>query len=214
MENKETQRILNPVNHCENIYWFTSSDPATYHAQAYLLLHPQGSILIDLPNYCPEVIRAIQEICSPSYIFITHKDDIGAAPEFQSFFNARVVLHTSEVRHYPEGLVDIPFEGDFLLHPDIMIVHLPGHTAGSSALVDMRPPGAVFVGDALNIREDGELYIPPHPWDFDPILKRYTLKKLLEYTFAFLLPAHPPSPGQVVSKDARLKLESLLKRVL
>lgn len=206
--------VLHPVNHCENIYWFSEYDPATYSAQAYLLLHPDGSILIDVPPYTPEIIRAIQQFGPLRYIFLTHRDDIGACAMFQQFFHARVILHRTEIRYYREGPVDIPFEGDFMLGPDVMIVHLPGHTPGSSALLDLRPPGAVFVGDALNIDESGELYIPPHPWDFDPLLKRHSLKRLLDYTFEVVLPAHPPEPGKVMTHGGKEKIAKLLRRVL
>ncbi len=206
--------VLHAVNHCENVYWFEASHPSTYGAVAYLLLHPEGSILIDVPVYSPETVRAIQTFGPLRYIFITHRDDIGPAAEFQNFFKARVILHRTEVRYYREGTVDLPFEGDFMLHPDIAIVHIPGHTPGSAALVDRRPPGVVFVGDAVNLDDAGELYVPPHPWDFDPVLKRYSLKKLLDFEFEVILPAHPPKPGEFLFQDGRLRLESLLKRLL
>ncbi len=206
--------VLRAVHGRPDVLWIAAYDDATYHAQSYLVLHPKGNLLVDVPAYQVDVIRAIQRRGGVRYIFITHKDDIGAAASFHEFFQARIIIHKSEARYVQGVEVEVPFEGDFMLNSDIAIVHLPGHTPGSSALLDLRPPGVLFIGDALNIHPQGQLFVPPHPWDFDPVLKRVVLRKLLQYDFELILPAHPPEPGRYVSERGRELLEQLLRRIL
>lgn len=206
--------VLHPLPERPDIYWIEVYDPQTYHAQSYLLVHPEGNILIDVPAYRKEVIRALQERGGVRYIFITHKDDIGSAGTFQEFFHARIILHRSEAHYVRDGQVDIAFDGDLSLYPDVVIVHLPGHTPGSAALLDLRAPAALFCGDAINVKDTHELFVPRHPFDFDARLKRITLRKLLQYPFELVLPAHPAHPGLYLPAGGRQHLEQLLRRIL
>ncbi len=206
--------ILKPIENNPFIFWIHAYDEATYHAQSYLLRHPEGDILIDVPPFTPEVVHALQEQSDLSYLFITHKDDIGSADRFVEFFHVTVILHHSEVRYFKPHRVDVPFEGDFHLNREIIILHLPGHTPGSAVLLDLRKPSALFAGDVLNIDKEGNLFIPPHPWDYDPHLKRLTLRKLMSYEFDLILPAHPHSPDVFILQDGKKRLEELLRREL
>ena len=94
-------------------------------------------------------------------IFLTHRDDVADAAKWAAHFGARRVMHaadvsppTRDVEHALRGGGPwaLPHDGGppraAAPGDDVLILHVPGHTAGSCALLH-KPSASLFTGDHL-----------------------------------------------------------------
>ncbi len=137
--------------------------PLTDEAASYLLIRPEGNILIDVPDFHPALVTQLEGLGDLRYIFLTHEDTIGEVELFQAHFGAEVIMHESEVDRLPLGC-DHPFTESFQLFEDVSILHTPGHTAGSSCLLWHKRGGCLFTGD----------HLLPHAGGFGPVRYDWT----------------------------------------
>lgn len=134
-----------------------------------------------------------------SFIFVTHAhwDHVGGLKKIKEATGAKVVAHADEApyirgeystkRRFEPVDVDISVkDGDELL--GLTVIHTPGHTPGSSCLLDGERK-ALFVGD-LVYEEEGALREMHHHYSKDPYMNRESVAKLLSYDFEHVLPSH------------------------
>jgi glyoxylase-like metal-dependent hydrolase (beta-lactamase superfamily II) len=158
-------------------------------ANAYLLQAGEGLVLVDagMPGSARRVLRFIsgtgRRPAELSDIILTHCDidHVGGAAGLKRATGARVAIHELDAavlagRQRPQKggpalallyrlLRFQPVVADSLLRDGdeiagLRVMHVPGHTAGSIALV--RDDGVVFSGDALLSDRRGNLK-PPDP---------------------------------------------------
>jgi hydroxyacylglutathione hydrolase len=70
----------------------------------------------------------------------------------------------------------------------LRVLHVPGHTAGSVAL--LREDGALFAGDAVFGDARGRAHYPPRGSALDPAQARGSAERLIRLGFAALYPGH------------------------
>ncbi|MFO0984138.1 MAG: GAF domain-containing protein [Planctomycetota bacterium] len=134
----------------DRVFELRLSPPIGLGSAAYILLHPQGNVLIDgLPLFDPAFQPDVEELGGLSHIFITHADLIGATHLYRHAFQATVHMHRADASAAIPGTVDAPFAQPIELLPDLKLLHVPGHTPGSSALLDRRDGGTLFSGDIV-----------------------------------------------------------------
>ena len=155
----------------------------------YLVATEDGLLLVDtgMPGNARRILSFIDGIGrKPSAlrdIVVTHCDidHVGSVAELKRLTGARVAIHeldapvlSGEQRPQKGGLVMValyrllrfrPVAPDLRLRDGdtiggLHVMHVPGHTAGSIALV--RDDGVVFSGDALLSDKDGNV-LPPDP---------------------------------------------------
>lgn len=169
------------------------------------------------------------------YVILTHHhfDHSGGADAFRQATGAQVVMHREEEAFVrdprPEAPQDVEVpreqrerakvwrEAGLKAIPDrvlddgetlsvgsatIEAVHTPGHTKGSLCLY-LREEKVLFTGDT--ILGLGTVAIAPPPWG-DMVQYMQSLRKLLNYDIALLLPGHGPSV-----KEGRRKIEELIQ---
>jgi hydroxyacylglutathione hydrolase len=158
-------------------------------ANVYLVATEDGLLLVDtgMPGNARRILSFIDGIGrKPSAlrdIVVTHCDidHVGSVAELKRLTGARVAIHeldapvlSGEQRPQKGGLVMValyrllrfrPVAPDLRLRDGdtiggLHVMHVPGHTAGSIALV--RDDGVVFSGDALLSDKDGNV-LPPDP---------------------------------------------------
>jgi len=129
---------------------FHSSE--SYGATPYLVRREiGGNIMIDTPRFNERLAQAIEAEGPLLYIILTHKDDVADHDKWAKRFpaaqriihRADVTASTNEVELQLEG------EGTWKLANDLMIVHTPGHTAGSICILVQIPKkdAVLFSGD-------------------------------------------------------------------
>lgn len=154
----------------------------------YIVKHKDGNFLVGCPESLPkEVITKIHKSGGISYIFISHRDDIGNVCKYSKKFKAKIIVHQSESKYVADCKVDIPFKKDKAITNDIEVVHTPGHTPGSSCLF-FKSYGYLFTGDQICVNKKGEpfIYLEKHSPTEGRISEReveYILNKLKKKKF-------------------------------
>lgn len=192
-------------------------------ANVYLVATTDGLFVVDtgMPGNARRILSAVAAIGRQAQevrdIVLTHCDidHVGSAAELQRLTRARVAIHeldapvlSGEQRPQKGGLVmvslyrllrfravapDVRLEdGDTI--GGLQVMHVPGHTAGSIALV--RADGVVFTGDALLSDRDGHV-LPPDPrLALDRVRASVSAGKIKARQARLTLPGHgAPAPA-------------------
>ncbi|KAK9120607.1 hypothetical protein Syun_018224 [Stephania yunnanensis] len=120
---EERIKALQGVYHCgyhaENSFGGTS----------YLIVHPEGNILVDSPRYFERLAQKIEMLGGARYMFLTHEDDIGDHQKWSERLRCDRIFHTKDIEASTAD-VEIKLDGDgpWSLGNDFELIHTPGHT--------------------------------------------------------------------------------------
>jgi len=179
---KEAARDL-PVLLDGSVYRCGYSSEASYGAQSYFICREDGNVLVDSPRFAGPLVRRIEELGGVRRMFLTHRDDVADHARFRERFHCERIIHRDDAVIDAEILLD----GDQDLAPGLRVIHLPGHTRGSCALlVDDR---YLFTGDHL-WAWDGRLEMGRSVSWYSWTEQKKSLRKLLDYQFEWVLPGH------------------------
>lgn len=162
----------------------------SYGAVPYLIVHPDGNILVDSPRYTKKLADKIKILGGVRYMFLTHKDDVADHEEWSKHLNCKRILHSRDVE-ITTADVEIQLYGDgpWNVGTDFDLIHTPGHTEGSVCLY-YKPLGVLFTGDHFAKSEESEFDIFAI-YNRDSVSKQLdSVKKLLELDFKWILPGH------------------------
>lgn len=56
----------------------------------------QGNILVDVPRWTPLLAQRLQQLGGVRWIFLTHRDDVGAHAAWAKHFGAQRIIHRLE----------------------------------------------------------------------------------------------------------------------
>ena len=77
-------------------YHLGHHDEASYGAASYLIVRPQGNIMIDVPRMSPQLAQRIDALGGVKYMFLTHRDDVGSHGKWASRLGAQRIIHSEE----------------------------------------------------------------------------------------------------------------------
>ncbi|KAI3496055.1 hypothetical protein L1887_38405 [Cichorium endivia] len=177
----------------------------SYGAASYLIVHPEGNILIDSPRFTERLASNIENIGGARYMFLTHRDDVADHKKWSERLGCTRILHSTEVNVSTRD-VEMKLDGcgPWSLNDDIQLIHTPGHTEGSVCLF-YKPLKVLFTGDHLAM-EESELAIS-EMYNFHSVaIQLDSVAMLLELDFEWILPGHG---RRVVYKDVEEKNSSL-----
>jgi glyoxylase-like metal-dependent hydrolase (beta-lactamase superfamily II) len=160
----------------------------SFGANSFFIEHSIGNWLIDSPRYIKHLIEAFEQRGGIAHIFLTHKDDVADADKYAEHFGATRIIHRADLDAAPAAEQVIEGEETVRLGSEFQIIPVPGHTAGSMAL--LYRDRFLFTGD--------HLWWNPHTQSLEAptrlIWKRWTLiesiRKLLDYRFEWVLAGH------------------------
>jgi len=137
------ERIESEVYFCG----FASAD--SYGASSYLIRRTDGNVLVDSPRAAEPLMRRIAELGGVRWLFLTHADDVADHRRW-----ARALrLHARDARGPTSAAARTTWSSrsggtdPTALAPDLVAVPVPGHTAGSTAL--LYRDTFLFTGDHL-----------------------------------------------------------------
>lgn len=177
----------------DGIYFCGFAAESSYGAQSYLVVRDGGNVLVDSPRAAPRLLERIEALGGARTMLLTHRDDVADHARIAARLGCTRILHARDVTAATRD-VERRIEGDepVRLADDLVVIPVPGHTAGSAALLyrDL----ALFSGDHLFATEPSEgpprLYASRsvcwHSWEE----QRASLERLLAWDFRWVLPGH------------------------
>ena len=175
----------------DNVYFCGYASPDSYGAASYLIVRPEGNVLVDSPRFAKVLVRRLEELGGVATMFFTHQDDVADHEQFHKHFGCRRIIHRADSRHVDaEQLLE--GEGPIQLDPDLLAIPVPGHTRGHVVLLDRNR--YLFTGDHLawserRIKGGGLIAFRNVSWYSWPEQTR-SMQRLLEYRFEWVLPGH------------------------
>jgi glyoxylase-like metal-dependent hydrolase (beta-lactamase superfamily II)/ferredoxin len=160
---------------------------ASYGAASYLIRRPDGNVLVDSPRFAEILATRIAALGGVRTMVLTHQDDVADHARFHARFGCERVIHSADLRGETRACERI-VDGDAELAPDLRLIHVPGHTRGSIALLH---GDVLFTGDHLWATDDqtgleASREVCWYSWSE----QRASIAKLAGYSFRHVLPGH------------------------
>lgn len=168
--------------------WFCGyASEASYGASSYLIRRRDGNVLVDSPRFARLLVDRIAALGGVRIMVLTHQDDVADHAKFRERFGCERVIHRADVRGGTRDCERI-IDGDIDLADDLRLIHVPGHTRGSIALLH---GDVLFTGDHLWATDDQRGLEAGRDvcWYSWPEQLR-SIAKLADYRFTHVLPGH------------------------
>ncbi|KAI5678288.1 hypothetical protein M9H77_09238 [Catharanthus roseus] len=181
----------------------------SYGASSYLIVRPEGNILIDSPRYTERLAENIKKMGGARYMFLTHQDDVADHEKWSDQLGCERILHLQDV-NLSTANVEVRLEGTgpWCLDDDITLIHTPGHSEGSVSLF-YKSKKVLFTGDHLLMDEFGLTIMEKYNW-FSVSTQLDSVRNLLEWDFEWILPGH----GRRVQFQSREEKNRVLEAFL
>ena len=181
----------------------------SFGANSFFVEHPDGNWLIDSPRYIKHLVEVFEQRGGIAHIFLTHKDDVADADKYATHFGAKRIIHRADADVAPNAERIIDGEGMVQVGSEFRIIPVPGHTAGSIALLYRER--FLFTGD--------HLWWNPHTKSLEAptrlVWRKWTmldsLRKLIGYHFEWVLAGHGDR-AHLSSTDMQRHLLALVER--
>ncbi|XP_066333019.1 uncharacterized protein [Miscanthus floridulus] len=163
----------------------------SFGATSYLVIHPQGNILIDSPRYTQKLANNIEKLGGARYMFLTHIDDVADHRKWAERLKCERIIHSEDMA---EATADVEWKlegnGPWNIGTDFELIYTPGHTPGSVCLY-YKSLKVLFTGDHVAKSEESDDLILFLMYNRQPVsLQLESIRKLLEVEFEWLLPGH------------------------
>ena len=168
----------------DDVYFCGYASAASYGASSWLVRRPDGNVLVDSPRAAGPLLRRIADLGGVRWLVLTHRDDVADHAAFRARFGCERVMHRADAVAGCERVLD----GDARLADDLEIVHVPGHTRGSIALLWR---DHLFAGDHVWATDDQTGLEAGRDvcWYSWPEQRR-SMAKLARHAFRHVLPGH------------------------
>jgi glyoxylase-like metal-dependent hydrolase (beta-lactamase superfamily II)/ferredoxin len=172
---------------------------SSFGAASWLIQRPDGNVLVDSPRFAAPLLARLRALGGVRTLFLTHRDDVADHRRWREALGCERVLHARDVS---SGTRDVErrIEGDapVPLARGLLAVPVPGHTAGSCAL--LADETWLFTGDHLWGDAEGRLGMSRSVCWFDWEAQLASLARLAALSFEWVLPGHgrpwhAPGPG-------------------
>lgn len=184
----ERARASFPLHLEGGVYYCGFNSQKSFGANSFFVEHPEGNWLIDSPRYLKQLVEAFERMGGLRFIFLTHEDDVADADRYADRFGATCLIHRedAEAAPYAEWIID----GTAARHlaPEFQVIPVPGHTAGSLALLYKKR--FLFTGDHLWWEPDRKRLNSPTTLVWNREQLNRSIETLLEHRFEWVLAGH------------------------
>ncbi|KAM0872815.1 hypothetical protein ACQ4PT_038474 [Festuca glaucescens] len=163
----------------------------SYGATSYLIIHPEGNIIVDSPRYTPRLVDKFKKLGGARYMFLTHIDDVADHRKWADELKCERIIHSGDV---VDITADVEWKltgnGPWNIGTDFELIHTPGHTEGSACLL-YKPLKALFTGDHVARSEESDDLNLFRMYSKQSVaLQLDSMRKLLDLDFVWYLPGH------------------------
>lgn len=179
-----------PTLIAENVYHCGYHARSSFGAASYLIVRPEGNIMVDSPRFTPPLIQQLEKLGGVRYLYLTHRDDVADHQKFRDHFGCDRILHMDEITQGTESVEIKLSNGEPLeFAPEVWIIPVPGHTKGHTVLLYKNR--FLFSGDHLAWSSiQGHLVgfrdVCWYSWE----AQIESMQKLAQFTFEWVLPGH------------------------
>jgi len=168
----------------DGVYFCGYASADSYGAASWLIARPGGNVLVDSPRAAGPLLERITELGGVRWLVLTHRDDVADHEQLRARFGCERVMHRADAVAGCERVLD----GDARLADDLELVHVPGHTRGSIALLWR---DHLFTGDHVWANDDQTGLEAGRDvcWYSWPEQRR-SMRKLAGRAFRHVLPGH------------------------
>ena len=181
----------------------------SFGANSFFIEHPAGNWLIDSPRYIKHLVAAFEQKGGIAYIFLTHEDDVADAEKYAAHFGAKRMIHRADVEAVPDAEWIIEGADSVQVLPQFHIIPVPGHTAGSMALLYKNR--FLFTGDHLWWDSAQKMLGAPQRLVWRKRVLVDSIQKLLDYSFEWVLAGHGDRM-RLPTNAMRAQLQALVER--
>ena len=185
----KTVQLSFPLPVADNVYHCGYHSASSYGAASYLIVRPEGNILVDSPRFTSPLVKRIEAMGGVRWMYLTHRDDIADHQQFHEHFGCDRILHKDEVSADTRD-VEIQLTGSepVQIEPEMLIIPVPGHTKGHTVLLYKN---FLFTGDHLAWSDNYHQLIAFRGvcwYSWTELIK--SMRKLKDYRFEWVLPGH------------------------
>jgi glyoxylase-like metal-dependent hydrolase (beta-lactamase superfamily II)/ferredoxin len=186
---KEAQASL-PSLIEDNVYYCGYHSEKSYGSASYLIVRPEGNVLVDSPRFTPPIVKQIEAMGGVKYMYLTHRDDVADHEQYRDRFGCDRILHQDDITSDTRD-VEIKISGSepVQLEPDLLIIPVPGHTKGHTVLLFQDK--FLFTGDHLAWSDNLKQLIGFRTacwYSWSELVK--SMHHLATYSFEWVLPGH------------------------
>lgn len=181
----------------------------SFGANSFFIEHPDGNWLIDSPRYLKHLVEAFEQKGGIGYIFLTHKDDVADAEKYAAHFGAKRIIHRADLEAAPDSEWVIEGADSRQVMPHFLIIPVPGHTAGSMALLYKNT--FLFTGDHLWWDSAQQRLGAPTRLVWRKHVLIDSIRKLLDHPFEWVLAGHGDRT-RLPAEEMHAQLQALVRR--
>jgi len=196
----------------ENVYFCGFASESSYGASSYLIVRPEGNVLVDSPRFARPLVKRIAEMGGIKTMFLTHRDDVADHEQWASHFNAERIMHRNDMSRSTSG-IERALTGNAAtaLADDLIAIPTPGHTRGHMVLLYRND--YLFSGDHLWWSPNYQsLHASQGVCWYSWSEQTRSVERLLDYEFEWVLPGHGRR-AHATKADMRAELSALLARI-
>lgn len=177
-----------PLHLKGGVYYCGFNSEKSFGANSYFVTHPDGNWLVDSPRYIKHLVEVFQRLGGIRYIVLTHEDDVADAAKYAVHFGSTRIIHRADAEAMPDAERIVDIENRQAIGPDFELIHVPGHTPGSQAL--LYKSRFLFTGDHLWWDPATQSLDSPRQlvWNQDRLLT--SIAKLADVRFEWVLAGH------------------------
>jgi glyoxylase-like metal-dependent hydrolase (beta-lactamase superfamily II)/ferredoxin len=185
---------------------------SSYGASSWLLVRRGGNVLVDSPRFARPLLERLRALGGARLLFLTHRDDVADHRRWRKALGCERVLHAADVTRETRD-VEVRLEGaaPVALADDLLAVPVPGHTAGSAALLAGEED--LFTGDHLWGDAEGELGASRSVCWYDWGEQARSMARLGELRFRHVWPGHGRPWSAPAVEEARAAVRRLAARM-
>ncbi|MEA2828407.1 MAG: hypothetical protein QOG43_2846 [Actinomycetota bacterium] len=189
----------------------TSED--SFGATSYLVLRPEGNLMVDAPRYTRSLTGPIDALGGVAHVLLTHRDDVADAPRWAERYRARVWIHEADRSAAPTATDVLRGEAPATVAPGVVAIPVPGHTRGS--VVFAVDDTWLFTGDSLawSHRRQDLVAFRDACWYSWPAQTRSLARLAETVSFSWVLPGHGARARLLDADDAHRRLVELVGRM-
>ena len=198
-----------PLHLEDGVYYCGFNSEKSFGANSFFVEHPDGNWLIDSPRYLKHLVEAFEQKGGIGYIFLTHKDDVADAEKYAAYFGAKRIIHRADADAALDAEWVIEGADSRQVMPHFLIIPVPGHTAGSMALLYKNT--VLFTGDNLWWDSAQQRLGAPTRLVWRKHVLMDSIRKLLDHPFEWVLAGHGDRT-RLPAEEMHAQLQALIGR--